>query len=73
MNAYKDINFAVQMAHEKHWFRFGLTEEGYSLWGVSKDQIITFQDIDNLEAVKIVVFSPWDKLPDLQCKLIDTI
>lgn len=73
INLYRDANLAIQMMDEKHSFRFSLSDNDYKLWGVNKDELISFEDLRYAHVIKIVVFSPWDILPDLCNKLNDIV
>lgn len=70
---YKEVNLAVQMAGEKHSFRYGLAEEEYKLWGVKSDELVSFENTQFTDVVKIVIFSPWYSLPDLYNELKHTV
>lgn len=70
---YKDANLAIQMLDEKHSFRFSLSDNDYRLWGVNDDNRISFENLVYAHVVKIVIFSPWDILPDLLDKLINIV
>ncbi|MEN6315650.1 MAG: HAD family hydrolase [Clostridiaceae bacterium] len=70
IKACEEANIALQFVHEKHSFRYGLTDANYSLWGVNEDELISFQDISYFDVVKIVVFSSCDKLAGLQNELL---
>lgn len=70
---YRDANLAIQMKDEKHSFRFNLSDNEYKLWGVDDVDRVPFENIVYAHVVKIVIFSPWDILPELRDKLINTI
>lgn len=61
------------MKDEKHSFRFSLSDSDYKLWGVSDDDRISFENFASSYIVKIVVFSPWDILPELHNKLTNIV
>lgn len=73
INLYRDANLAIQMMDEKHSFRFTLSDNEYKLWGVNIDELISFENLKYAHVIKIVVFSPWDILPDLFNELIDIV
>ena len=53
---YDTLNIALQLTDEKHAFRFPLEEEGYKSWGVSANESLTLNQVENLQTVKILVF-----------------
>ncbi len=73
IKSYKEANLAVQMMDERHSFRYRLEDNDYSLWGVNKDEIISFEKLIYNHVIKIVVFSPWNILEDLHVKLIGNV
>lgn len=70
---YRDANLAIQMMDEKHSFRFDLSDSEYTLWGVGDADRVSFENLVYDHVVKIVIFSPWDILPELRDKLVDTV
>lgn len=70
---YRDANLAIQMRDEKHSFRFNPSDYEFKLWGVDDVDRISFENLVYAYVVKIVIFSPWDILPELRDKLISTI
>jgi Cof subfamily protein (haloacid dehalogenase superfamily) len=70
---YKEVNLAIQMADERHSFRYSLTDKEYKLWGVNNSELIFFENLKYNHVIKIVVFSPWNLLSDLCDELIDTV
>lgn len=68
---YIEVNLAVQMTGERHSFRYGLTLNEYRLWGF--DELVCFEKLKYNHVVKMVVFSPWGVLPELQRKLLNSV
>ena len=59
---YDNTNIALQLEGEKHAFRFPLTETGYKSWGVTEEESLALNQIQNLKTIKILVF--FDNLID---------
>lgn len=70
---YGNTNFALQMMDEKHSFCFLLSDKEYRLWGVDYTDSIPLEDVIYSQVVKIVIFYPWEILPELRDKLINTV
>jgi len=70
---YFDANLALQMKDEKHSFRFGLSESEYRIWGVDEKIRVPFEKAELSHVVKIVIFSPWEILPELRDKLVKIV
>lgn len=67
---YNDVNLAIQLADERHSFRYRLPDNMCRLWGVENDELVSFENLNHKNIVKIVIFSPWETLPDLYGKLV---
>ncbi len=70
---YRNANMAVQMMDEKHSFRFDLSDNEYKLWGVDDVDRVPFENLVYAHVVKLVIFSPWDILPELRENLNNTV
>jgi len=53
---YDKINIALQFKDEKHAFRFPLEYKEYKRWGIAADEVLTLNQTNNMEAVKILIF-----------------
>lgn len=73
IESYKEINVAIQMEDERHSFRYNLTDEEYKLWGVNKDELILFENLNHKRVVKLVVFSSNSSLKVLHDILVGTV
>lgn len=69
ISAYEDVNTVVQLADEKHSFRFEVTEEALKGWGVAKDKLIPLAALPHDQAVRVFAFSAQTPLPPLYEKL----
>ena len=53
---YEKINIALQFKDEKHAFRFPLEDKEYKRWGVAADEVLTLNQTNDMNAVKILIF-----------------
>ena len=70
-----NLNIALQFEDEKHAFRFPLSENGLKRWGVSADEVLTIEQIENLQAVMMLIFysSRVDAMRTIDKGLVDII
>ena len=54
---YEEINIAIQFKDEIHALRFPFENAEYKRWGVTADEILHLDQINNMEAIKILVFN----------------
>ncbi len=53
---YKGVNIALQLENEKHAFRYPLKDEDYMSWGLSAEEALTLDQINDMQTIKILVF-----------------
>jgi hydroxymethylpyrimidine pyrophosphatase-like HAD family hydrolase len=71
LDRYPQVNVAIQMRAELHAFRFPLPETQLTLWGVESTALLPLgaEAANSQGAVKMVVFSPVEVLPELRREL----
>lgn len=57
VNSYDNYNIALQLADEKHAFRFGLEDKGYRSWGVNSEEALMLSQAGKNKTIKIIIFT----------------